>query len=98
MILEKIPVKVGDSIFLDKVLLVGSEDFTSVGRPYIVNAKVLCTVEEISRSEKVIIFKKKRRQGYQRNAGHRQEITVVRINKIIYEPNEEIISKYKYLF
>jgi len=83
---------------MDKILLIGTPDFTSVGRPYLENTKVLCTVEENSKSEKVIIFKKKRRKGYQKNQGHRQDLTIVRINRIIYSPEESVLQNYKPMF
>lgn len=77
--------------------MVGSPDYTSVGRPYVESARAICSVEENSRTEKVIIFKKKRRKTYQRNKGHRQDITVVRVLKILYLPSKEVIDNYKKL-
>lgn len=95
LILEKVEgLDVGDNFFFENVLLVASDEYTSIGRPYVQTAKVLATVEEHSLTEKVIIFKKKRRKGYQKNAGHRQLITVVKILKIIHKPDEEIIDNY----
>ena len=47
--------------------MVGTQDYTSLGRPTVADAKVYATLEEISRSEKVIVFKKKRRKGYQKS-------------------------------
>jgi large subunit ribosomal protein L21 len=84
----------GDTFIFEKVLLVASDEYTAIGRPYVSTAKVLATVEEHSLTEKVIVFKKKRRKGYQRNQGHRQQITVVRILKIIHNPVEESIENY----
>jgi large subunit ribosomal protein L21 len=85
---------VGDTFTFDKVLLVGSDEYTSIGRPYVESAKVLASVEEKSKTEKVIVFKKKRRKGYQRNQGHRQEIMHVRILKIVHNPPQEIVDDY----
>ena len=62
--------------------MIGTPDYTSLGRPSVAHARVYATLEEITRSEKVIVFKKKRRKGYQKNAGHKQELNVVKINKI----------------
>jgi large subunit ribosomal protein L21 len=84
----------GDCFLFDQVLLVASNEYTSLGRPYISTCKVLATVEEKSRSEKVIVFKKKRRKGYQRNQGHRQDLTYVRILKIVHNPPQEILDNY----
>ena len=82
ILVEQIPFEVGQQIRLDDVLMVGTAEYTAIGRPSIGNAHVLATVEEHSQSEKVIIFKKKRRKGYQKNAGHRQKINVLRIDKV----------------
>jgi large subunit ribosomal protein L21 len=56
--------EVGQQIIFDKVLIVGTEDYTSIGRPSVPHARVYATLEEKTKSEKVIIFKKKRRKGY----------------------------------
>jgi len=48
---------------------------------------------EQTRSEKVIVFKMKRRKGYKRTRGHQQEITILKIDKIEYEMSPELISK-----
>ena len=58
---------VGQQLIFDEILMVAAEDFTSVGRPTVANARVYATLEEISRSEKVIVFKKNRRKGYQKS-------------------------------
>ena len=62
---------VGQQLVFDEVLMVGTQDFTSIGRPTVANAKVYATLEEISRSEKVIVFKKRRRKTYQKSQGHK---------------------------
>ena len=53
------------------------------------NAKVYVTVEQQVLTDKVIVFKKKRRKGYKKNEGHRQEITILRVDKIEHEVNEK---------
>ena len=95
VIFDKTPFKSGDSFIIDKVLMIGSTDYTSIGRPFINSAKVLVSVEECSKTEKVIVFKKKRRKGYQKNMGHRQEVTLVRVNKIVHNPEDEVLDNYK---
>ncbi len=92
--LEKIDLQVGETFNFDKILLVASDEYTSIGRPYVSTCKVLAIVEENTKTEKVIIFKKKRRKTYQRNMGHRQNVTMVRILKIIHNPTEEILDNY----
>ena len=73
---------VGDQLILDEVLMIGTQDYTALGRPQVNGARVYVTLEEKSQSEKVIVFKKKRRQGYQKSQGHKQLLNVVRVDKI----------------
>ncbi len=95
IMLEKVEdLNVGDTFTFDKVLLVGSDEYTSIGRPYVNSAKILATVEEKSLTDKVIILKKKRRKGYQRNQGHRQSVIFVKILKIIHNPPQETVDDY----
>ena len=76
--IEKLAGAAGDSITFDQVLMVDDK----VGAPLVSGASVTGTVVAQDRNEKVIIFKKKRRQNYRRKKGHRQEVTVVRITSI----------------
>jgi large subunit ribosomal protein L21 len=55
-------------------------------------ARVFATVEETSQTEKVLIFKKRRRKDSQRNQGHRQWVTVLRVDKIVHELEESQIN------
>jgi len=66
------------SVEFDQVLMVGDK----VGSPLVSGAKVVAEVIEQKRDEKVLVFKKKRRQNYRRTAGHRQFITVLKIKSI----------------
>ena len=70
------------TIELDRVLLVTGSDEPKVGTPYLEGAKVEARILENKKDKKVVIFKKKRRKGYKRRAGHRQYISVIRIEKI----------------
>jgi len=62
----------------DKVLMIGDK----IGNPYIEGARIVATVVEQKRDDKVLVFKKKRRQNYRRTRGHRQYITVLKIKEI----------------
>ncbi len=62
----------------DQVLMVGDK----VGNPTVAGAKVVAQVVEQKRGDKVLVFKKKRRQNYRRTRGHRQYITVLKITDI----------------
>ena len=81
--INKIDIPVQTSILLDKVLLVGSTDYTVIGQPMVPSAKVLATVEEHEKTEKVIIYKKRRRKTYARKTGHREPYTLLRISEIM---------------
>lgn len=82
-------VKVGDVIKVEKLDATGDVTFDhvlmagdKVGTPTIDGAKVVATVVEQKRDDKVLVFKKKRRQNYRRTRGHRQFITVLKIKEI----------------
>jgi large subunit ribosomal protein L21 len=81
--IEKIPGAVGETIELSDVLLVGDEGDIKVGAPLVEGAAVAAEVIEQGRSDKIIVFKKKRRTNYRRKKGHRQELTIIRIVEIL---------------
>jgi len=66
-------------VVFEEVLMVGDK----VGAPLVAGAKVKAEVVDQIRDDKVIVFKKKRRQNYRRKQGHRQYLTVVKITDII---------------
>ncbi|MBO4536314.1 MAG: 50S ribosomal protein L21 [Bacteroidales bacterium] len=75
--------EVGASVSYDKVLLLaGDEGGVKVGNPYVEGAAVNATVLEHCKADKVIIFKKERRKGYQKKNGHRQYLTKIQIEGI----------------
>ncbi|KAE9589130.1 hypothetical protein Lal_00000084 [Lupinus albus] len=75
--------KANDKIALHKVLLVGTDTSTYIGKPIVTNAVVYATVEEQGLDDKVIVFKYKRKKHYKRTIGHRQPNTRIRINSIM---------------
>ena len=75
---EKLEAKEGDKVNLDEVLFVDGK----VGAPLVKGAKVVAKVLEQTRGPKIKIFKKKRRQNYRRTKGHRQNLTVLKIEDI----------------
>ena len=74
--------KEGTKIRLDRVLLLGDEKQVSVGKPLVAGAHVEGTVLGHGKSDKVIVFKKKRRKGYRVKRGHRQGYTQIEILSI----------------
>ena len=79
---EKLDVEAGAKINLDEVLMLNDGKKSTIGAPLIEGATVVAEVLEQTRADKVIIFKKKRRQNYRRKKGHRQHLTVLRIKDI----------------
>jgi large subunit ribosomal protein L21 len=78
LVVEKLEGAVGDSIVIDRVLFAGDK----IGTPLVSGATVSATIIGQGRDEKIIVFKKKRRQNYRRKNGHRQYITTIQINEI----------------
>ncbi|MGI4851326.1 MAG: 50S ribosomal protein L21 [Janthinobacterium lividum] len=80
---ERLEGEAGQSIHLSSVLLLNNEGTITVGAPLLDQIQVSATILEQARADKIIVFKKKRRQGYRRKAGHRQDITILRIEEIL---------------
>ncbi len=79
---ERIAGEAGASVSFDEVLMVADDKKQTVGAPLVEGAKVAATVLEQTRGPKIIVFKKKRRKGYRRKHGHRQDITVLRVTDV----------------
>ena len=80
--IESILGDVGSAIILDKVLMVADADQLKVGKPLLLGATVQATIVSNGRGDKVRIFKMRRRKHYQKNQGHRQNYTEIRIDGI----------------
>ncbi len=72
----------GDSIDIKEVLMIGEGVDTRFGSPLIEGASVTAIILENKKDKKIIIFKKKRRQGYKKRRGHRQHVSVIKIESI----------------
>lgn len=79
---EKLAVEVGDTINLEKVLLISDDSNTEVGTPYIKGKAVTAAVKAHGRDKKVYIFKMRRRQNSRTRNGHRQYYTELEIKTI----------------
>ena len=79
---ERLAHEVGEKIQLDSVLALSDGKALRVGTPSLEGACVTTTVLEHIRGKKVTNYKKKRRKGYTRKVGHRQELTVIKIDSI----------------
>ncbi len=80
--IERLPVDAGQSFTFERVLLVNNDGKVTVGQPVVAGAKVVADVVTHTRGDKKIAFKMKRRKGYHRTVGHRQELTVVKVKEI----------------
>src|SRR5689334_3947254 len=80
--IERLDAEAVSPFTFNRVLLVSKDSQVSVGSPTVPNASVVADVVEHIRGEKKVAFKMKRRKGYHRTVGHRQELTVVKIKEI----------------
>jgi large subunit ribosomal protein L21 len=80
--IERLATEAGQPHTFNRVLLVNNEGNLKVGSPTVANASVVADVVEHIRGPKLIAFKMRRRKGYHRTVGHRQELTVVKIKQI----------------
>jgi large subunit ribosomal protein L21 len=69
-------------ITFDQVLLVSDGSKTKIGSPVVKGAKVIAKVLEHTKDDKVLVFKKKRRKGYRKLNGHRQQLTRIEVTQI----------------
>jgi large subunit ribosomal protein L21 len=72
----------GSTVEIKDVLAAGEGAAFKVGKPTLAGASVSATILENKRGDKVIVFKKKKRKGMERKRGHRQELSVIKINSI----------------
>ncbi len=73
----------GESVTFDEVLLAGDgEEQIMVGTPTVDGASVKAEVVRHGRGDKIIVFKRKRRKGYRKKQGHRQNFTEIRIDEV----------------
>ncbi len=79
---ERLAAEKGEKVVLKEILLVGEGKNVKVGTPLVAGASVKASVVEQIRDKKIIVFKKKRRQNYRRKQGHRQYLTVLKIDAI----------------
>lgn len=79
---EKLAVEEGSPHTFDRVLLVNQEGSVTVGAPTVESATVVAEVVKHIRGPKLVAFKMKRRKGFRKTIGHRQDMTVVRVKEI----------------
>lgn len=80
--IERLDAEPGQDVEMNTVLALSDGKELKIGMPYVEGAKAVLTIMGHKRGKKVINFKKKRRKGYSRRVGHRQELTVVAVKAI----------------
>lgn len=79
---EKLAGEIGDSIDIEDVLMVVDGEEVKLGRPVVDGAKVSAKIVEQGKAKKVLVYKKKKRKGYEVKNGHRQTFTALEITGI----------------
>lgn len=83
ILVEKIGAEKGTSLNLEKVLLVNDGKKIHIGTPYLTGSKVICEVLGLAKGEKVVSFKYRRRKGYRKKIGHRQQLTRLKVKELL---------------
>jgi large subunit ribosomal protein L21 len=79
---ERLEIEAGKTHTFDRVLLVNKDGNVTVGSPVVSGATIKADVVSHIRGDKVVAFKMRRRKGYHKKTGHRQELTVVKVTEI----------------
>ena len=79
---ERLQGKPGENIAFDRVLLTSDGEKINIGKPYLEKTRVMGRILRHDKQKKIVVFKFKRRKGYRRKQGHRQEFTLVKIENI----------------
>jgi len=80
--IERLDIEAGKPVTFDRILLVNNDGKVTIGSPLVASATVVADVVKHIRGEKKLTFKMKRRKGYHKTIGHRQELTIVKIKEI----------------
>ena len=79
---EKLQGEVGDSVTFDQVLIASDGENVKVGKPFLEDTNVVGRITHQGKHRKIVVFKYKRRKGYRKKLGHRQQFTQVAIDEI----------------
>ncbi len=80
--IEKIKGEKGDTILFEEILMVSDEGTVRIGAPFVVGAKVVGEIAAQMKGPKIDVFRMKRRKGYRKKTGHRQQLTTMKIKEI----------------
>jgi len=79
---EKLAGEVGDTIVFERVLLTSDGENVQIGKPFLEETRVVGRLARHGKNRKIIVFKYKKRKGYRKKRGHRQNFTLVKIENI----------------
>ncbi|MEM5948904.1 50S ribosomal protein L21 [Spirochaetia bacterium 38H-sp] len=82
LVVDKLQLEPGASVDFDSVLMLRKDDEVKLGSPYVDGCKVKAVVEDQIKGKKIVVFKYKRRKNYRRKRGHRQQYSVLKVEKI----------------
>ena len=82
ILVERIAAEEGAEVILNDIVMLGDGDKVIIGTPTVDGAAVSATVVRQTRGPKIIIFRRKRRKNHRRTQGHRQDLTLLKINDI----------------
>lgn len=82
ILVERIAAEEGAEVILDDIVMLGDGDKVTIGTPRVEGAAVSATVVRQTRGPKIIIFRRKRRKNHRRTQGHRQDLTLLKINAV----------------
>jgi len=85
--------KVGTKLSFDNILYIDDGKTKKVGNPYVKSISIDAKIISHGREKKIIVFKKKRRKGYQRKNGHRQKFTMIQVDKLLKSSPKKTKSK-----
>ncbi len=80
--IEKLTGKAGDPVVFDKVLMTSDGEKVTLGSPYLSEARVTGRITRHGKNRKIVVFKYKRRKGYRKKQGHRQDFTLVKVEDV----------------
>lgn len=80
---DRLENETGDAVEFNTVLMVGGVDSVKVGTPYVKGVTVKATVEDQLKDKKVVVYKYKRRKGYHKKQGHRQQYSLIKVEDIV---------------
>ena len=95
LIVPKLNTEVGKKVVFDNILLYSDEKVHHIGEPNVKGASVTATVIDHNRQKKILVYKKKRRKGYQKKNGHRQWYSKIKVETITLSKPKKSVSKPK---